>query len=404
MSSDTAVVQLKNEKFFRITQTAYYIGLIGHGSSIFLFWLFDLKELMLFNAFFSTPAFALALIFNKRGKFNAAFTLAFLELLIHQILATYYLGWDIGAHYWLIYLAGLCFFNANWNKWVQYTLLFIVCVSYVAIFFYMQGGVYQLDEQAVVVINLVCAITAIIIISLLIDYFAKATKKSESGLVAEQQRTEQMLFKIEALFGQQISHEIAQQLISSEEEIKATNFDVTIMFLDIRDFTVFADSKKPSEVAEFQNIVFSDLIEIILKNHGIVLQLLGDGLMAVFGAPVTNPQHANEAIKSGFEILERIDRLSESGRIPKIRIGIGLNSGNIIAGNIGNEQRKAYSLTGKNVIIAARIESLNKTYRSQFLVSEATLNAIESEKPAHQDLGEVNLKGIEAPIHIYQLA
>ena len=143
-----------------------------------------------------------------------------------------------------------------------------------------------------------------------------------------------MLFKIEALFGQQISHEIAQQLISSEEEIKATNFDVTIMFLDIRDFTVFADSRKPSEVAEFQNIVFSDLIEIILKNHGIVLQLLGDGLMAVFGAPVTNPQHANEAVKSGFEILERIDQLSESGKIPTIRIGIGLNSGNIIAGNI----------------------------------------------------------------------
>ena len=185
MDVTTPAVQQRNEKFFRITQTAYYIGLIGHGSSIFLFWLFDLKELMLFNAFFSTPAFALALIFNKKGKFNAAFTLAFLELLIHQILATYYLGWDIGAHYWLIYLAGLCFFNANWNKWVQYTLLFIVCVSYIAIFFLMQDGVYQLDEQVIVGINMVCAITAIIIISLLIDYFAKATKKSEAGLVAE---------------------------------------------------------------------------------------------------------------------------------------------------------------------------------------------------------------------------
>ena len=70
----------------------------------------------------------------------------------------------------------------------------------------------------------------------------------------------------------------------------------------------------------------------------------------------------------------------------------------------GNDQRKAYSLTGKNVIIAARIESLNKTYGGQFLVSEATLDALSIEKPEFKDLGEVNLKGIEAPIHVYQLA
>ena len=95
--------------------------------------------------------------------------------------------------------------------------------------------------------------------------------------------------------------------------------------------------------------------------------------------------------------------LVEEGQIPPLKVGIGLNSGNILADNIGNSQRKAYSLTGKNVIIAARIEPLNKKFQSQLLVSECVLEMMQGDQPKADDLGIHPLKGIEKPVRIFQL-
>lgn len=213
-----------------------------------------------------------------------------------------------------------------------------------------------------------------------------------------------MLDKIQSLFGQQVSQEVAQELIQSSSEIDSKIYDVTIMFLDIRDFTAFADSREPVEVARFQNIVFGELIEIVRANNGIVLQILGDGIMAVFGAPVVRTDHARNAIKAGYQMVQTVKELAASGKIPPIRIGLGLNSGNVIAGNVGNESRRFYSLTGKNVIIVARIEQLNKEFDSQFLVSEGVVRGLEGLGVAGEDLGGVALKGIERPVRIHRLA
>jgi len=175
------------------------------------------------------------------------------------------------------------------------------------------------------------------------------------------------------------------------------------MFLDIRDFTVFADSKTPAEVATFQNVVFSDLINIVRKYKGITNQILGDGIMAVFGAPVATTTHAQNAVAAGYAMLDKLRELAEKGKIPQIRIGIGLHSGNVIAGNIGNVFRKQYSLTGSTVIISARIEQLNKVYKSQFLVSETVYQEVKNNDTEIIEHGEVSLKGIEQPVRIYQL-
>ena len=95
--------------------------------------------------------------------------------------------------------------------------------------------------------------------------------------------------------------------------------------------------------------------------------------------------------------------LSTLGRIPPIRIGLGLNSGNVIAGNVGNESRRFYSLTGKNVIIAARIEQLNKEFDSQFLATEYVVRGLDELEVAGEDLGLVALKGIEQPVRVHRL-
>ena len=175
------------------------------------------------------------------------------------------------------------------------------------------------------------------------------------------------------------------------------------MFLDIRDFTVFADSKDPMEVAKFQNIVFGALIDIVRIHKGVILQLLGDGLMGVFGAPVEDQNHQQHAVNASFDMLQKIEDLATNGTIPKIRVGIGLHAGNILAGNLGSDVRKFYSLTGKNVIVAARIEPLNKQFKSQFLISDTVYEAIQKDNLEVEHLGAIPLKGIENPVNIYKL-
>jgi class 3 adenylate cyclase len=223
------------------------------------------------------------------------------------------------------------------------------------------------------------------------------------ALQEEQDKTQNMLHKIETLFGQQVSEAVVQELVTQKKDFKGKSYNVTILFLDIRDFTHFADSKPPEKVASFQNIVFSELIEIVRKNNGITNQILGDGIMAVFGAPVESNSHIVDAVASGYSIIGKVNELFEKNRIPQIRVGIGLHCGRVIAGNIGSNYRKQYSLTGSTVIIASRIEQLNKVYKSQFLVSEEVYKEIRNSGHPITELGEVELKGIKQAVGIYQL-
>jgi len=412
-------------KFFRITQVAYLVGLVGHMLAVGAFWDMRVQEMVWFNVIVSVPFFFAALLLNRRGHLNLAFSLAFVELFMHQVLGTYYVGWGFGLQYWLFYLAGLCFFNHHWSAFARYAMFTLVSAALVGLYLFTQNGVYALPEEVLTYRTATNLVIPLAVLALLIHYFARSAYEAESqlkaekaiteqknvqltkqheALVVEQDKTARMLEKIQALFGQQVSEEVARTLIESPTEIDSRTYDATVMFLDIRDFTLFADSREPEEVARFQNIVFGELIEIVRANQGIVLQILGDGIMAVFGAPVAMREHARSAIRAGYEMVERVRALGEAGRIPPIRVGIGLNSGRVIAGNVGNESRRFYSLTGKNVIIAARIEQLNKEYDSQFLASESAVRAQKGAAPSARSLGEVALKGIEQPVGVYRLA
>ncbi len=417
-------VKSENIGFYKTTRVAYWFGLFAHTSSILLFMYLGIKELVFFNLFVSLPSFLFAIINNRLGKHNLAFMFAFLELLIHQVLAVYYTGWGVGFQFWLIYLAGLCFFNPNWKRGIQLSLLLLIVVTYTLLYIFFQEGKYSQQEVIGLINYLLNSVSTIVVLSLLINYFTKETKKAGqklieekqvtekqskqlseqyNSLLSEQNKTHRMLTKIEALFGQQVSHEVARELMKSETEIDSKIYEATIMFLDIRDFTHFADSREPAEVARFQNIVFSVLIDIVKAHNGIVSQILGDGIMAVFGAPVSDKNHVANAVNSGFSMIKKIKELGENGTIPSIKIGIGLNSGKIMAGNVGNETRKFYSLTGTNVIIAARMEQLNKKFNSQFLVSASVYKVIKNDFSA-VDLGKTALKGIENKMSVYKLA
>lgn len=205
-------------------------------------------------------------------------------------------------------------------------------------------------------------------------------------------------------FGQQVSPAIVEELLKQGPEIPSKRTFVCVLFMDIRDFTRLVERKTPEEFVAYQNAVFGAAIAIVDRNHGVINQFLGDGFMATFGAPVATGRDCRNALSAARELLAAVKALSDSGRIPATRIGIGLHAGEAVSGNIGSQARQQYSISGNVVILAARIEQLNKDYGSQLLVSAEVLRETGEGDHRAEALGAVQVKGRDEPIEIYRLA
>jgi len=206
-----------------------------------------------------------------------------------------------------------------------------------------------------------------------------------------------------SLFGQQVSKEVAQVLLSRSSTPASEKLFTCVMFLDIRDFTPFVEGKEPAEIIQYQNDVFGFMINIISKHNGIIYHFLGDGFMATFGAPVSSQNDCQNAVNASLEIMEMLNKKCDLGEIPRTRVGIGLHAGFIITGNVGTAERKQYSITGNTVILASRIEQLNKEFGTSVLISKEVLDNVDQHKLNTQNLGKVSLKGRSEPLEIIQL-
>ena len=232
-----------------------------------------------------------------------------------------------------------------------------------------------------------------------------------SGLVARQIRAgidnslreAEKRQKVENIFGQQLSAEIAEKMLENDGKIESRRMYVAIMFIDIRNFSAFAADKSPEEIVKYQNEFFSIVIDTVSKFNGIVHQFLGDGCMVTFGAPVQLDNPSQSAVRASMVLLAALEKATRQGRLIHTKIGIGIHTGEVVTGNIGTTQRQQYSITGSVVIIASRIEQLNKQYGSQLLVSEDVIGNIDNESLPVNCFGQVALKGWHKPISVYQL-
>jgi len=210
--------------------------------------------------------------------------------------------------------------------------------------------------------------------------------------------------QIERWFGQQVSKAIVDEMIKSKRGVVSIRRTVCVMFLDIRNFSKFTVDKEPEEIVKYQNDVFSFMIEIVNKYNGIINQILGDGFMATFGAPISYENDCMNAVNAAREIISELKNKTEKNELPFTRVGIGVHTGEAVTGNVGTSIRKQYSITGSVVILASRIEQLNKEYNSQLLISSAVLEKINKENLECELIGPVELRGSEVPITIYKLA
>jgi adenylate cyclase len=210
--------------------------------------------------------------------------------------------------------------------------------------------------------------------------------------------------RISRTFGEYVSPAVMNTLLTLKADLKSENKRVCVMFLDIRDFTHFAEKRSPEEVVDYLESLFEFMIEIVNRHHGIINKFLGDGFMAVFGAPLPDERDCANAFEAAQEILARVDQEITDGRILPTRVGIGLHAGEAVTGSIGSALRREYTVIGDVVNLAARIEKLNKQFGSQLLISESVWQAVSEDFDGVVPMGQVQVKGREEAVQVYQVA
>jgi len=209
--------------------------------------------------------------------------------------------------------------------------------------------------------------------------------------------------RVVQVFGQHVSPAVVDKLLAQQTEVASELRVVCLMFVDIRDFTSFAEAHSPTEVVAYLNALFAAMIECVNRHHGIINKFLGDGFMAVFGAPLPDGEACENAVAAALEIVRTVEDLNRQGQIAATRVGIGIHAGEAVTGNVGSPVRKEYTIIGDTVNLAARIEQLNKQYGSTLLISEAVWEAIGQGIDVANAIEPVHVKGRQAPVRLFQL-
>lgn len=211
--------------------------------------------------------------------------------------------------------------------------------------------------------------------------------------------------RIRASFNEYVSKEVAEKIYLDDRTFSGEKRVVTAFFTDIRDFTTISETLPPEKVAKLLNEYFEIAAAVIAKNNGIINDFIGDAIFAIFGAPVDDKKHPENAVKSAIELTEEViklnQKLKEKG-FPEIRIGIGIHTGEVFAGNIGAKNRKKYTIIGDSVNIASRVEGLNKAFGTKILITGETFNFVKEEFD-FIPLGESEVKGKKEKIKIYSI-
>jgi len=201
------------------------------------------------------------------------------------------------------------------------------------------------------------------------------------------------------------SPEVADELMASGFSLGGKQLDATIMFADIRSFTPLAEKYSATEVVELLNDYFASIFEPISKNKGVVNQIIGDGLMALFGTSSQDKNHREQAVNAALDmidILEKFNRNRLASNKSGIRIGIGIASGPVMAGYAGTQHRATYTCIGDTVNLASRIEQHTKEVGKSILIDSSTQEGLRTAFQM-ESLGPVVFKGKSIPIEIYSV-
>lgn len=213
--------------------------------------------------------------------------------------------------------------------------------------------------------------------------------------------------KIKNAMGKYLSQDIMKNVVQNIDDIKlgGKKANVTVLFADIRGFTSMSEKMTAEEVSVILNEYFSEIEPIITKYNGVINKFIGDAVMAIFGEPIQDINHPQNAVKCACDMLKKVDELQEKWLFegkPKIEIGIGINTGEAFVGNIGSEKRLEYTVIGDMVNLASRIESYNKVYKTNMLISSSTYSYV-SDLVDVIKIADVTIRGKAKKMDIYEV-
>jgi adenylate cyclase len=218
--------------------------------------------------------------------------------------------------------------------------------------------------------------------------------------------------EIRGVFSKYVSGAVLEELLKNPSAVKlgGSEAEVTVFFSDIRGFTTLSEKLTPRELTELLNHYLTRMTDVILNDKGVVDKYIGDAIMAFWGAPLHDPHHAYHAVQSSLTMLEALDDFNkknvEEGH-SVINIGIGLNTGKVIIGNMGSTQRFDYTIMGDAVNLGSRIEGQTKTYGVRLLASEMTMCALErtghTKEFLAREIDKVTVKGKKEPVALFEI-
>jgi len=269
----------------------------------------------------------------------------------------------------------------------------VAAAGFLGAFFWARGADIRISDGPNIVSKAAIMIIAGIVAGLVaVRLRAKFRRALEEGASRE---------RVTNLFGQHVSPAVVDRLLEAPAEFAGDIRTICVMFLDIRDFTANSRDRPPEEVVEFLNTAFAFMIEAVDRHGGFINKFLGDGFMAIFGAPLADPDAASHAVAAAREILAEIDRRGLAEGPWPLRIGIGLHIGPAVTGNVGSPRRKEFTAIGDTVNLASRLEQLTKTYPGRLIASEAVVARLHGESAT--PLGAVPVKGYAEPVGIWRL-
>lgn len=236
------------------------------------------------------------------------------------------------------------------------------------------------------------------------DYLSKPVKpvllRARIGASLEKKRLRDDQQELIAKFA---TSQVAEDLMESGFELGGKSVEATAMFSDIRSFTNITESQTPAETIELLNTYYTLMFEAISSHGGVVNQMVGDGLMAIFGAPAPQPDRQEQSVRAALEMIElvemlNLDRVAQNKTA--IRIGVGIASGELIAGYTGTQHRATYTCVGDAVNLAARLEAYTKQAGQPILIDAATRAGLSSDLRV-EELGSVELKGKQQAVNVF---
>ena len=213
--------------------------------------------------------------------------------------------------------------------------------------------------------------------------------------------------KVAKLFGRYVSKDVYAQLMSNPDlaQLGGKRRDMTVLFSDIRGFTSVTERGDPEELVSQLNEYFSRMVGIVFRNKGTVDKFVGDMVMALFSAPLDDEDHAEHGVQTAIEMVKELGELNKAWAargMTQLDIGIGVNTGDMIAGNIGSSSIMSYTVIGDNVNLGARLESLNKDYKCRIIISDATRSRLKGDYDI-RPLGDVIVKGKSKAVQIFEV-